>query len=366
VEAGKQRRYGIIDADVHNAIKSRADLLPYLPRVWHEQWLATGAGVSGSYYSPVGVMRRDAIPDDGGSAGSSPAFTLKDHLDRYHIDYAILTGSDVLGISLHPDLDYGNAVAQAYNDWVEDFWLKASPRYRGSILINASDPPAAVREIERVAAREGMLQVIMASASQMPYGQRFYHPIYEAAERHRLPIAIHPGTEGKGVGGAPVPAGYPSRYMEWHNALSVNYIAQINSLVCEGVFVRFPTLKFVAIEGGVAWLPHVMWRMDKNYKSLRASAPWLKGRPSEYIREHVRLTTQPIEEPDEPRNLVRLVEMVGAVDMLMFSSDYPHWDFDNPKTALRGFGADQRRRILWDNAAALYGLRVSSTAKAVA
>lgn len=346
----------LIDCDVHNAIRDRRELLPYLPTMWHAQWLAAGSGVPGVYYSPVGVMRRDATPDDGGPPGSSPSFLIDDHLDRYGIDYAILTGSDVLGISLHPDVDYGSIVARAYNDWLIENWLDASPRYRGSILINASDPLAAAAEIDRLGDHQSLVQVVMASASQLPYGQRFYHPIYEAAQRHRLPVAIHPGTEGKGTSGPPTPSGYPARYIEWHTVLSCNYMAQITSLVCEGVFVRFPELTLVAIEGGVAWLPHLMWRMDKNYKALRSSVPWLTRLPSEYIRDHIKLTTQPIEEPDDAADLVRLIEMVGAVDMLMFSSDYPHWDFDNPTMSLRAFPREVRQRILAGNAAALYGL----------
>src|SRR5690606_5322649 len=135
------------------------------------------------------------------------------------IDYAILTGSGVLGLSLVPDPDYATAVAAAYNDWLAATWLRASPKYKGSILVNASDPIAAAEEIERSAGHPDVVQVLMASAAQHPYGQRFYHPIYAAAEKARVPVAIHPGTEGRGIAGPPTPAGYPTRYFEWHNIL---------------------------------------------------------------------------------------------------------------------------------------------------
>jgi predicted TIM-barrel fold metal-dependent hydrolase len=345
-----------IDADVHNAIARSQDMLPYLPKVWHETWLSVGPGYGGGWHSPVGVMRKDAVPPGGGMPGSDPAHMLKHHLDRYEIDYAILTGSGILGVSLNPDPDYGNVVASAYNDWLVETWLNASPKYKGSILVNHSDPLAAAKEIDRMAANKNMVQVIMCSGSRMLYGQRFYHPIFEAAERNGLPVAVHPGTEGRGIAGAPTPSGYPTRYMEWHNILPTNYMAHVNSLVCEGVFEKFPGLKFVAIEGGIAWLPHLMWRMDKNFKALRDTAPWLKKLPSEYIRNHIYVTTQPIEESDNPEHLNQIFDMIGADHAIMFSSDYPHWDFDNPEMALRPIKKELRQKILCDNAMALYRL----------
>lgn len=343
----------MIDSDVHNIVGS---LLPYLPKAWHEQYRRSGSGISGLYYSPVGVSRRDAIPDRGGAPGSDPEFLIKDHMDRFNIDYAILTGSGVLGISLHPDPDYGNVLASACNDCTIETWLKVSPRFKGSIFVNASDPPAAAAEIRRIGSHPDMVQVIMASAARMPYGQRYYHPIYEAAEEMGLPVAIHPGTEGRGISGAPTPSGYPTRYMEWHNILPTNYMTHVNSLVCEGVFEKFPSLRFIAIEGGIAWLPHLMWRMDKNYKALRDSTPWLKRLPSEYIKDHILLTSQPIEEPENSEELLQILHMINAEKTVMFSSDYPHWDYDNPMMALPRMPKQMRERIMAGTAAELYGL----------
>lgn len=346
----------LIDTDIHNAIKHREDLLPYLPKAWHQQWMKSGVGVGSPYYSPVGVNRRDAIPDSGGPPGGDPQFLLTHHMDKYDIDYGILTGSGVLGISLHVDPDYGNAVTSAYNDWLVETWLKVSPRYKGSLIINTGDPQAAAREIDRMGSHPDIVQVLMSSGSRMPYGQRYFHPIYEAAERNGLPVAIHPGTEGRGLAGTPTPSGYPTRYMEWHNILPANYMTHVNSLVCEGVFEKFPSLIFVAIEGGIAWLPHLMWRMDKNYKALRDQAPWLKRLPSEYIKKHLRLTTQPIEEPENKQDLMDIFRMITAENIVMFSSDYPHWDFDNPRMTLPRMSKEMKQRILWQNAAELYGL----------
>jgi predicted TIM-barrel fold metal-dependent hydrolase len=194
----------------------------------------------------------------------------------------------------------------------------------------------------------------------MPYGQRFYHPIYEAAVQQNLPVAIHPGSEGVGLAYPPTPAGYPSTYFEFHTGLVANYIGHLISLVTEGVFVKFPTLRWVLMEGGVSWLPALLWRFDKNYKALRQTTPWLTRPPSDYVYEHVRLTTQPIEEPDNPLHLRQVLGMFDAGRMLMFSSDFPHWDGDTPDFAARSIPAEMRSRVLSETARELYGLPSSA------
>ncbi len=356
--SGAENQVSIIDADVHNSF---GDLAPYLPRVWRERWRRVGGGVGGIHEgNPRGVARRDATPPGGGAAASDPEFLIRDHMDRYGIDYAILTGPG--GLSLGPDPDYSNALARAHNDCMIEEWLPVSSRFKGSVLINSDDPQSAAEEIRRVGGHPDMVQVVMASASRSPYGQRQYHPIYTAAEELALPVAIHPGTEGSGLAWPPTPVGYPTRYMEWHNILPIGYMAQINSLVCEGVFEKFPSLVFVGIEGGLAWLPHLMWRMDKNYKALRDTTPWLKRLPSEYIVEHVKLTTQPIEEPSVPGHFAKILEMMHADRTVMFSSDYPHWDNDNPALILRNLDDDLRTRIFSSTAAELYGLNTKPSA----
>ena len=108
------------------------------------------------------------------------------------------------------------------------------------------------------------------------------------------------------------------------------------SMVMSGVFVKFPKLRFVLNEFGMAWLPFVMWRTDMEYRAARVETPWLEKLPSEYMREHIRFSTQPLEAPPDPQKLVTLISLVGAEDMLMFSSDYPHWRLRQPGTGPQG------------------------------
>lgn len=345
--------YGLVDTDVHQGIVNQAAFQARMPEYWRKKSLPGGMTWPGG----VGRsgMRTDARPPSGGAAGSDPAFLKEQLIDAYGIEYAILNGSGNLGANVHSNADFAVAYAQAFNDDLIDTWLSMSPNYRGSMMIAPQDVPRSVEEILRIGSHPQIVQVLMSSASPTLFGKRHFWPIYEAAASLGLPVAVHPGKEGNGIT-LPTASGYPSYYIEWHTILATSYINHLVSLICEGVFEKFPNFKFVLIEGGIAWAAPIMWRLDKNYKALRSEVPWLRELPSEYMKRHVRFTTQPIEEPANINHLLQIFEEIDAYNTVMFASDYPHWDFDDPNEVLRGIPEDLRRRIFRENALELYGL----------
>ena len=126
-------------------------------------------------------------------------------------------------------------------------------------------------------------------------------------------------------------------------------------MVVEGLFEELPGLKVVMVEAGFAWLPALAWRLDRNWRVLRSETPHLKMAPSEYIRRNIWLTTQPMEEPDERTDLLDTIGWIGW-DRLLFATDYPHWDFDDPAQALpAGVGAADRERFFIGNAREVFG-----------
>jgi len=306
------------------------------------------------YNNPVGVTRRDTIEPDGRCAAASPDGIARMLLEPYGIDVAILT--NLYNICVSPDADIACAISSACNDYMIEHWLKTDSRFRLAMIVPIQDPQFAAREIERIGAHPGVAEVIVASASTAPFGQRQFHPIYAACEKMGLPLAMHPGCEGTGISVGPTAAGEPSRYIEWHTGLTQTFQAHVISMVTEGVFQKFPELKVVLTEGGISWIVPLMWRLDKNWKALRLTVPWLDRLPSKIIEEHFLLTTQPIEEPQNHAHLKQLFSMFDAERMLMFSSDFPHWDGDTPDFALRGFSESFKRRVLSENAVELYGL----------
>ena len=131
----------------------------------------------------------------------------------------------------------------------------------------------------------------------------------------------------------------------------------VTSLVIEGVFERFPDLRVVMIEGGFGWLAPLAWRLDKLFERFRSEVPHLKMKPSEYIKRNIWATTQPMEEPEDRRHLFDTMEWIGW-DRLLFASDYPHWDFDDPVRAFpAGMNRERQTEILGLNAQAVYKRR---------
>jgi predicted TIM-barrel fold metal-dependent hydrolase len=348
-------RFSVIDTDIHNGV-DRNRILEFLPEPWHTRYAAGSGGPGGlGYWNPNGVYRADAVMPDGTRIETDPQLLCQEFFDVYGIEYGVLNQPG-MHLGLSPEPDYAAAQCSAINDVIVHDWLTADKRLLGSIVVSQSDPHLAAKEIYRLGKSPGMVQVLMGSGARFPFGQRYYDPIYEAACACDLPVAIHPGNEGSGVAGPPTPGGYPTSYLEWHTNLVSNYIGHLISLLTEGTFIKFPKLRFVLVEGGVAWLPPVLWRLDKNWKALRQSVPWLEHLPSEYAREHVLLTTQPVEEPDDPEHLKQILGMFDAAKMLMFSSDYPHWDGDTPDFAARAFSKELRPRVMSETARELYKL----------
>src|ERR1700709_748267 len=175
--------------------------------------------------------------------------------------------------------------------------------------------------------------------------------------KRRRSSGCRSASTAAGMGGDARPGGaWPRFYTEEHQSNAHSFAAQLSSLVIEGVPERFPRLKIVFIEGGFGWIPSTTWRMDQHFDRFRDEVPHLKRKPSEYVREHFWFTTQTIDEPDNARHLRSVIDWIGA-DRLLFSSDYPHWDFDHPRFAFKTpLSETERAKIFNANARALYKL----------
>jgi uncharacterized protein len=346
----------VIDCDVHPKASPEA-LHPYLSNRWRDYWQTYGVrsrhGFAKGYPYPKGTpqaARRDAWPPGGGLPGSDLDFMRAQHLDHYGIEFGVMNPLSPSGQG-EQNPEFSAALASAINEWQIAALSRPEPRLKASIVVPYEDGEASRAEIKKRAGERDYVQVFLLSRTAEALGRRRYWPIYEAAVEAGLPVGIHVFGYS---GWAMTNTGWPSFYIEEMTEHATSSQAVVTSFVMEGVFERYPTLKIVLIESGFAWLPALGWRLDKVWKRLKDEVPHLKRAPSEYIREHVYVSTQPMEEPEDPDHLMQVMEWIGW-DRILFASDYPHWDFDDPFLALPpSLDERQRAQIYSGNARGLY------------
>ncbi len=348
----------IIDCDIHPK-SSLEDLRPYLSNRWWDYAQTYGQRSHHGYVKgfpyPKGqplASRRDAWPPDGGLPASNYEFMRQQHLDFYGIEYGVMNPLSPSGQGEQND-EFSAALAFAANEYQLNHWNALDPRLKASLIVPYEDPEASRQEIRKRTGDRRFAHVLMLTRTAELMGRRRYWPIYEAACEAGLPVGVHVfGYSGRAVSNT----GWPSFYVEEMTEHASACQAQVTSLIMEGVFAHFPALKFVFIEGGFGWLPALGHRLDRNWARMKSGLPQVPRPPSEYLREHFWVTTQPMEEPENPAHLLDVMAATGF-DRILFSSDYPHWDFDDPFVALpQNLGDERRRQIYSGNARALYRL----------
>jgi uncharacterized protein len=257
------------------------------------------------------------------------------------------------GFETHRNPYFAAAVASAINDWVREEFLARDPRLRASLIVSTISTDDAVSEIARAGGYPGFVQLLLPVRSDLPWGHKNHHAIFAAAREAGLEVGLHAwGRAGR----AATPSGFTTTYLEDYLANQPIAQAQVLSFVSEGVFERFPDLRVVLIECGFAWLPPLLWRFDKDWKGVWREVPWVKHRPSEYVREHFRFTTAPAHLPHDPVALDQLLQMIDGPGLLLYASDYPHQHGDGLPAPLERLSEEQRQAVMWGAATELYGL----------
>jgi predicted TIM-barrel fold metal-dependent hydrolase len=347
----------LVDVDIHPK-SSVDDLRPFLSNQWWNYLQTYGSRQRHGYVkgfpfpkAQPQAARRDAWPPGGGLPASDLDFMRAQHLDHYGIEHGIMNPLSPTGQG-DQNAEFSAAMAFAANEWQVEGWHKRDPRLKASVIVPYEDGELSRIEIRRRAGNKAFAHVLLLSRTSELLGKRRYWPIYEAAVEAGLPVGIHVFGYS---GWAMTNSGWPSFYIEEMTEHATSCQALVTSLIMEGVFERYPELKIVMIEAGFAWLPALGWRLDKHWKRLKDEVPHLRRAPSEYMREHIWVSTQPMEETEQPEHLIDIMSWIGW-DRILFASDYPHWDFDDPVLALPpSLDQERREKIYSGNAKALYG-----------
>ena len=346
-----------IDVDVHIAPSSVADLVPYLSRYWIDYFAEAEIDQTPS----AGASYPPAAGSTGGSPGSRIPGSPPDRLEVLRQDFLDASGSShaivncVSSFASNRNPHFQTAIARAINDWTRTEWLASDERLRGSIVVSSADIKAAVAEIDRLGGDDKFVQVLLPSRGEnLLYGNIHYRDIFEAADRNGLVVALHAwGRHGS----APMASGFTNTYIDDYLLNSQVVVQeQVVSLITEGVFDQFPELHVSLLECGFTWLPSLLMRFERDWKSLWREVPWMQHEPTHYIYENMRASTEPAQLPSDPALARQILNLVRAGDFLMYASDYPHNHGPGLEVLLGALTEEETSAVLRGNAREFYRL----------
>jgi predicted TIM-barrel fold metal-dependent hydrolase len=286
-------------------------------------------------------------------AGHPVARELLHSMRKMAIDYSILFPTPMLVLGTHPQVEVEVELAYAYNRWLVENVLPTSEAIKTMLYLPVSDPEACVEFIQEFGDKPGVVGFLVTTVRYQPIYQNRWIPMFAALNERSLPLAFHSAPN------------WGERAFETMNrfigvhALGFPFYAmvQMTNIVLNGIPDRFPNIKFLFMECGIAWIPFMVARLDNEWMLRPSEAPLLDRKPSEYIRDFY-YTTQPIELLDNEAHMRTFFEMANGEERFLYASDYPHQDFDLPQSIrdLKFLSEEARRKILGGNAMALFGL----------
>jgi predicted TIM-barrel fold metal-dependent hydrolase len=351
----------VVDADAHY-LEPIAEVAEFIDGPWRERLL----GADPAKWLPVGLgdrmlagrIRRDGM-DYGYGYGVQDAGGIRDVMGQIGIDAAVLVPNKIVTLGHVTIRDLVVALNQGFIRYMLERVVNPAEGVYTMVVAGWQDPRASAELIDETADHPGVAGVVMMTAGAIPpLGDVVYDPIFEAAQRHDLPLVFH-GSPGLNLVEGADYAQF-QRLIESHSlGFMVSNQIQLTSLILQGVPERFPDLKFVFQESGLFWVPMMQYRLDEYFLKRRSEAPLLQGLPSEYIRERFYFGTQPIEAPKNQKHLEMVFDAANGYEHFIFCSDYPHFDYDDPSaiTRLRFLDAEQRSAVLAGNALNVFKLR---------
>jgi predicted TIM-barrel fold metal-dependent hydrolase len=356
----------IVDVDAHHYENENYDeFLPYMENDVLRQLTVSGRNRNRTNVAPTQI----GYQDSGGrvtryltrsSEKTDNKGSLRDvqlghrWMDAMSVDYSCLFPTGMLNIGMHPQKEMEVELCWAYNRWLtEKVMPEADGRFYSMLCLPFSDPEAALRHVETFGDRKHVGGFMVTTVrSHMAVYDNAYMKLYRAMEERGLVLSFHSGPNW----GEPI---YKScnRFLSaqalgftWYNIL------QCTNWVINGMGERFPKLPVIWIESGIAWVPFLMQRLDHEYMLRPSEAPLLKKKPSDYMRD-MYYSSQPMEIQDYEA-MECTFRMMNAETQLLYSSDYPHWDFDLPSTIwdLPFLSEKAKHNILGGTAARLFKL----------
>jgi predicted TIM-barrel fold metal-dependent hydrolase len=328
-------------------------------QMWGAWGFYTGAQGSGIKWAlEVGGEMRE-----GELRPTTPELRLAD-MDRDGVDASVMYGPTDPFVIEDPGLR--RAVYQVYNDWLIEFDSACPERLLGVAQLPMDDAAMARDEMQRLAKKGMRLFNVLAARADPPVYDASWEPFWALAQELDVPIAFHLAVDVRRGANAPQPAVNPVVAGATRTTLGMQgfqLVEPLAGLIFNGVLDRYPRVKVIMAEAGLAWVPHMIQSFDYYHRRLREGRVSVAGgepylpelKPSEYFPRQVWVTFQ-----DDPLGM----KMLGLLDedRVMWASDYPHpastWPFSQQviEAQMQHLSPEVKRKILCDNARTLYDL----------
>jgi uncharacterized protein len=328
----------IVDVDAHHyENENYSEFLQYMENDVLKQLALSGRSKNRQALMPTQVGYQDM----GGrvtrypmrSSEKTESGTLRDiqlghrWMDAMSVDYSCLFPTGMLNIGLHPQKEMEHELCWSYNRWLTEKVLpESNGRFYSMLSLPFNDPDEALRHVETFGHRKHVGGFMVTTVRSNAVNDNAYMKIYRAIEERGLVLSFHSGPNW----GEPIFKSC-NRFLSVH-ALGFTWynVLHLTNWVINGMGERFPKLPVIWIESGLAWIPFLMQRLDHEYMLRPSECPLLKKKPSDYMRD-MYYSSQPMEIQDMGA-LECTFRMMNAETQLLYSSDYPHWDFDLPST----------------------------------
>lgn len=344
----------VVDTDAHylEEITNLADYVnPEDP--WHQRLQADTGNITPSNTPDHYLYGRIQREEHGRSMTPRDVSSI---MKRLAIDQIIILSHTMISFSRIGSQDRRPLVlARAYMEYMLDRVIDPNQGIYTAIPIPHHDPEESAELIDDYANEKGVVGIcLITSGPEPPLGHRRYDVIYQAAQKRGLAAIFHAGESSLDdfyIDGF-------ERFIESHSlGFLWSNMAQLTSILMQGVPEKFPELDFVFQESGIMWVPAYLSRLDAEYLKRREEAPLIDCRPSEYAREFY-YGIQPLDRPANMRYFEASIEALGGADQLMYASDYPRWDYDPPNsvTEIPFLSEEEKTKILSRNAQKVFNI----------
>lgn len=311
-----------------------------------------------SFQSLTGRVPHQAGPgekvDDPGVAGHPFAQIMRRSMDSMGVDYQVIFPTAMLHLGMNPMEDIEIYMARAYCRWLTEKILPEDERFIGLAYLPFNDVAECEKIVREFGDNKQLVGFTICAVRHKPVHHNQYMRLYSMIEETGKPLVFHAGPHWDDPSFNQL-----NRFISMHALSFVHYnLIHMTNWIINALPERFPKMKVMWVESGLAWVPFLMQRLDHEVLMRPSEAPGLKRMPSEYMQD-MYYSSQPLEQWDQ-KMLAATMEKMKADTQLLYASDWPHWDFDPPGSIanLPFLSQQAKKNILGLNAARLFNLPV--------